>query len=443
MHRHAVPRTAVAVLDQRLPLRMAKRLGGVLPLRKVRRFFDKISLYAVDRLSILVANRYQCDRRFGWWVVARQSPNRLGMIDLNGIVIPPRPHQPRHRGTLNADGEHVGEPCAGEPMHGSMGARGSQESVGTPHDSRRSRLPGQSQPDSGSDRGNGVSGIGDSAGRPRRFWLGLRNATRACGAGGGRGEWPGVQHVATKRDVVGVLERERELERIGSALEGAIAGEGGVLLVEGSAGIGKTTLALTAGDQGRSRRMRVLRAAGRELERDFPYGLVRQLFDPVLRAAGPADRERLLEGVGGAAAALHLASDGGEGAPGSEFATLYGLYWLVANLSDEGPLLLVVDDAHWADVASLRFLSFLAPRLVELPVLLLICARPDEWEPESLFAGTASDVATQPVVPAPLSREASAVLVRARFHGPVDDAFCVGVSHRYRRQSVPVAGAAR
>ena len=54
-------------------------------------------LHAVNRLSIFVANRHQRDRRFGWWVVARQSPNRLGLINLNGIVVPPRAHQPRHR----------------------------------------------------------------------------------------------------------------------------------------------------------------------------------------------------------------------------------------------------------------------------------------------------------------------------------------------------------
>ena len=58
-------------------------------------YFDKITLYAMNRLSIFVANRYQRKRRFGWWVVARQSPNRLGLIDLNGVVIPPRPHRPR------------------------------------------------------------------------------------------------------------------------------------------------------------------------------------------------------------------------------------------------------------------------------------------------------------------------------------------------------------
>ena len=60
--------------------------------------FDKITLHAVNRLAIFVANRHQRDRRWGWWVVARQSPDHLGLIDLNGIIVPPRAHQRRHRG---------------------------------------------------------------------------------------------------------------------------------------------------------------------------------------------------------------------------------------------------------------------------------------------------------------------------------------------------------
>jgi DNA-binding NarL/FixJ family response regulator len=222
-------------------------------------------------------------------------------------------------------------------------------------------------------------------------------------------------------DVTGVLERDRELERIGAALGHAMGGAGGVLLVEGQAGIGKTTLGMAAAAEARSRGMRVLRAAGRELERDFPYGVIRQLLDPVLRAADPSDRERLLEGAGAASAALGLVSN--DAAP-SEFAALHGLYWLVANLSDERPMLMVVDDAHWVDVASLRFVAFLGPRLVDLPVLLILCARPDEWEPGRLFAGTASDVASRPLVPSPLTSEACALLVRARLGGSVDDALC-------------------
>jgi RNA-directed DNA polymerase len=60
--------------------------------------FDKISLYAVNRLSIFLANRHGRKRRWGWWAVARQSPDHLGLIDLNGIIVPPRAFRPRHRG---------------------------------------------------------------------------------------------------------------------------------------------------------------------------------------------------------------------------------------------------------------------------------------------------------------------------------------------------------
>jgi group II intron reverse transcriptase/maturase len=59
--------------------------------------FDKITLHAVNRLSIFVANRHQRDRRFGWWAVARQSPDHLGLIDLNGTIIAPRPNRSRPR----------------------------------------------------------------------------------------------------------------------------------------------------------------------------------------------------------------------------------------------------------------------------------------------------------------------------------------------------------
>jgi RNA-directed DNA polymerase len=59
--------------------------------------FDKITLHAINRLAIFVAIRHQRDRRFGWWVVARQSPDRLGLIDLNGIIVSPRAFRPRHR----------------------------------------------------------------------------------------------------------------------------------------------------------------------------------------------------------------------------------------------------------------------------------------------------------------------------------------------------------
>ena len=60
------------------------------------------------------------------------------------------------------------------------------------------------------------------------------------------------------------------------------------------------------------------------------------------------------------------------------FAILHGLYWLCANLAAVEPLCLVVDDAHWADAPSLRFLAFLLTRLEELDVALIVATRPRE-----------------------------------------------------------------
>ena len=79
----------------------------------------------------------------------------------------------------------------------------------------------------------------------------------------------------------------------------------------------------------------------------------------------------MLQGAAGLAAGL-LALPGAavpDAAPAadSSFAVLHGLYWLCANLAAERPLCLVVDDAHWADTPSLRYLAFLLPRLEELP----------------------------------------------------------------------------
>ncbi len=57
------------------------------------RHFDAISNYAAGRLAMHVAKRHKRTRGYGWSVLAFQSPDRLGLIDLNGIVVAPRPHR--------------------------------------------------------------------------------------------------------------------------------------------------------------------------------------------------------------------------------------------------------------------------------------------------------------------------------------------------------------
>jgi hypothetical protein len=126
---------------------------------------------------------------------------------------------------------------------------------------------------------------------------------------------------------------------------------------------------------------KVLAARGSQLEREFAYGVARQLFEPVLMTAGAAEREQLLSGTAGQAAVLlgqpghaPTPADGGDGS----FALLHGLFWFVANLCAQGPVVLVGDDLHWADSASLRFLAYLLLRLEGLPLVVVAAVRADE-----------------------------------------------------------------
>jgi len=73
---------------------------------------------------------------------------------------------------------------------------------------------------------------------------------------------------------------------------------------------------------------------------------------------------------------------GPEGPAGASFAMLHGLYWLLANLAFRQPMLVAVDDLHWADEASLRWIAYLAPRIDGLPLLLALATRPPEQSPE-------------------------------------------------------------
>ncbi|WP_198586787.1 helix-turn-helix transcriptional regulator [Glycomyces xiaoerkulensis] len=220
-----------------------------------------------------------------------------------------------------------------------------------------------------------------------------------------------------------LLEREEELARIGTALDQARTGrEGSLLLVEGPPGIGKSAL-LAAAARTAAETMTVLSARATELDREFAFGVLRQLLEPPLRTMPAHRRREALAGAAApAAAALGLARTEPRG-PESGFATLNGLYWLVSALGEQRPLLLLLDDIHWADRDTLRFLAFLAPRLGDLPVSVLSAARPGESRFEALFAATASDPACRPLAPKALSQAATTAVVESSFDIPVDPAF--------------------
>ena len=229
-----------------------------------------------------------------------------------------------------------------------------------------------------------------------------------------------------------LFERDAELSHLRSRLEAARTGAGGLVLVEGEAGIGKTALVRSACNEARQLGMQVLTARGTELERDFPFGLVRQLFEPALAAAAPEQRADLLAGAARLAARVVGLEQAGESgsAEGDRLvdpsaATLNALFWLTSNLSETRPALLAVDDAHWVDPASLRFLEFLLPRLEDLPVLVLVTARPAEpgvgAEP---LARLGTDAAATVLRPRRLSSDAVAGVVRAALGSAADDSFC-------------------
>jgi hypothetical protein len=136
--------------------------------------------------------------------------------------------------------------------------------------------------------------------------------------------------------------------------------------------------------------------------------VVRQLIEPALRAMKrPAELLRGPAGVAAGLLGLPGASERTEAAVAdqdSSFAILHGLYWLCADLAERRPLCVVVDDAHWADAPSLRFLVFLAPRLEELPVALVVAARRAESGGDAaVLESLAADAAAESIAPAPLT----------------------------------------
>ena len=136
-----------------------------------------------------------------------------------------------------------------------------------------------------------------------------------------------------------------------------------IVLIEGPAGIGKSRLLAEVRANAAERGLRPLACRASELERDFPFGVARQLFEAVL--SDPAQREQALAG---AAAPAETVFSETTAPSGGEFAALHGLFWLAANLSATGPLLLAIDDLHWCDAGSLRFIAYLAQRLEGLPI---------------------------------------------------------------------------
>ena len=202
-----------------------------------------------------------------------------------------------------------------------------------------------------------------------------------------------------------LLERERELEELSSAISEVVAGRGCAVGIEAAAGLGKTRLLAEARVRGAEADLSVLAGRATELEQDFPFALVRQLLGAEIGGLPDEERERVFEGATAARGALGLEAD--DDHSHDSFAVLHALYWVTAALAERNPLLLAVDDAHSADAVSLDYLAFLLPRLEELPVLLVLTGRSDEVDPSGGFQRVMADASVQHMTLTPLSVEAT------------------------------------
>jgi DNA-binding CsgD family transcriptional regulator len=225
---------------------------------------------------------------------------------------------------------------------------------------------------------------------------------------------------------LGLLERDAELAAVTTLID-LTSDRGSVLVIEGPPGLGKTSLIVETKARARDAGMQVLGARGAELEQAFSYGVVRQLFEPCLRRLPAKERGELLAGA--ARLALPLfdpAQLAGEPAADTSLATLHGLYWLTANVAAQRPLLLAIDDLHWCDPASLRWLAYLAARIEDLPLALVIGLRSAEPGTDPLALGQIlSDPLTMVVRPAPLTRKATGHVIRKLLAPEAEDSFCV------------------
>ncbi|MBV9941824.1 MAG: AAA family ATPase [Solirubrobacterales bacterium] len=175
----------------------------------------------------------------------------------------------------------------------------------------------------------------------------------------------------------GLLERDDLLEAVSAAVDAVATGTGVALLLEGHAGMGKTRLHEAALDEGRRRGVRVLRAAGAELEQNVAFGVAGQLVRALLHDLTPEGRRVFLveapervRSLAGPREELPGLADVGH------LTVSDGLFSVMAGAAEARPTLLAIDDLHWCDVVSLEFVLYVLHRLDELPVALVMTRRP-------------------------------------------------------------------
>jgi DNA-binding CsgD family transcriptional regulator len=171
-----------------------------------------------------------------------------------------------------------------------------------------------------------------------------------------------------------LIGRDHEVAAIASLLASARESRGGALVVRGEAGVGKTALLRDA--EARAEGMRVLRAVGVDSEAELPFAGLHQVLTAGLDRLDrlPAPQAAALRGAFGLSA--ERVDD--------RFLISLGALGLLADIAEERPVLVVVDDAQWLDRPSAEALGFVARRIGAEPIAMLLAAR--EGDPRRLDA---------------------------------------------------------
>lgn len=166
-----------------------------------------------------------------------------------------------------------------------------------------------------------------------------------------------------------VIGRDEELGRISSVAEPAIAGRGGIVMLKGEPGIGKTAMLTVISRALAERGMRVCHGSARELEQAVGFaaigaclGLERPSSEPMLERA----RTILFGQIGSAMPQS-----------GHDYAVVETLLSLIDTWCSTGPVAVILDDAQWADPASLMTLQRLGEMAFDLPLFVMVATR--QW----------------------------------------------------------------
>jgi DNA-binding CsgD family transcriptional regulator len=206
--------------------------------------------------------------------------------------------------------------------------------------------------------------------------------------------------------VHGILGRDTELAQLHNFLD-PVSGGPSALLLEGAAGIGKTTLWHAGVSVAQARGHRVLACRAAESEARLSYAALGDLFDFELPEL-PAPQQRALD------AALLRADV--EGAPPDQRAVSVASLGVLRALATSGPVIVAIDDVQWLDVPSARVLAFMIRRLADAPIRILVALRVGAGG-DPLGLGQTGPVPLQRVPVGPLPEEAMTRLLRDRTGG--------------------------